>query len=95
MNELEARSALVKHLEGYRSRSHAHLATAACIARSERVRVAVQSGARYLIEIQVVWENVSEGKVKVVASIIDGGARPEEPITEQFIVTPIEDSVPL
>jgi hypothetical protein len=94
MNEVEARLALVRHLESYRSRSHAYLATAACIGRSDKVRVAVAGGARYLIDVQVVWENVSEGKVKVIASIIDGATRPEGPITEEFIVQPAGDSVP-
>jgi hypothetical protein len=74
MNEVEARLALVKNLQSYRSHSHAHLATAACIGRGERLRI-----GRYQIAIKVVWENVSEGTVKVTASIIDGGARPEGP----------------
>ena len=95
MNEVEARLALVKQLEGYRSRSHAYLATAACIGRSDRVRVAVQGGAKYQIDVQVVWENVAEGKVKVIASIIDASPRPEGPIAEEFIVPPVADSVPL
>jgi hypothetical protein len=93
MNEVEARLALVRHLESYRSHSHAHLATAACIGRSDKVRVAVPGGGRYLIDVQVVWENVSEGKVKVIASIIEGSARPEGPISEEFIVQPAGDSV--
>lgn len=95
MNEIEARSALVKHLESYRSRSHAYLATAACLGRSDRVRVAVQGGGKYQIDVQVLWENVSEGTVKVIASIIDGGLRPEGPITEEFIVAPTGDFAPL
>jgi hypothetical protein len=93
MNEVEARLALVKHLESYRSRSHANLAMAACIARSDKVRIGAPGGVRYLIDVQVVWENVSEGKVKVTASIIEGSPRPEGPISEEFIVQPAGDSV--
>ena len=95
MNEVEARLALVKHLESYRSRSHMDLATSACIGRSDRVRVAAQGGERYQIAVQVVWENISEGKVKVIASIIEANARPEGPITEEFVVEPARDSVSL
>jgi hypothetical protein len=95
MNEIEARVMLAKHLERYRSRSYAYLATAACLGSNDRARVAVQGGARYQIDVQVIWENVSEGKVKVVASIIDGSARPEGRITEEFIVKATADSLSL
>jgi hypothetical protein len=93
MNEVEARLALVRHLQKYRSHSHAYLATAACIGRSDRARVAIPGGEKYQIDVQIVWEDVTEGKVKVIASIIDDGTRPEGPITEEFIVNPIGDSV--
>lgn len=84
MNQVEARSTLVKYLKSYHSRSYAYLATAVCLGRIDRVAV-----GKYQISVQVCWQNAPEGEVRVVGSITEGNGLLGNRITKEFSVMPI------
>lgn len=46
------------------------------------------SGTEYQIEVSVLWDDVSRGPVRVMASIDDGGWRAFAPLTRSFIKRP-------
>ena len=46
------------------------------------------SGAWYQIEVQLLWDDKSQGHIRVLASIDDGGRTALYPMTDDFIVAP-------
>ncbi len=50
--------------------------------------VKTESGAKYQLEIQAVWDDKKDGNLRVMGSIDDGGLRAFKPITNDFIITP-------
>ena len=87
MNEKEAASLLRAHLDQYRRRSHAdlssHLGNQGCD------EVTGPSGARYQIEVDIVWDDIPGRDLRVIASIDDGrGWRSISPLTEGFLMSP-------
>jgi hypothetical protein len=46
------------------------------------------SGARYQLEMQLLWDDRRRGHIRVVAAIDDGGSAARHPLTDGFIVAP-------
>ena len=46
------------------------------------------SGATYQVEVCVMWDERSEGPLRVIGSIDDGGLRAFLPLCEDFVVAP-------
>ena len=86
MNKEEARDILRRHLESYRRRSHAELA--ALIGDTQTRELTAPSGARYQIEVEVLWDHEPSGNLHVIGSIDDGGWRAFVPLGEDFIMAP-------
>jgi hypothetical protein len=87
MNELEARATLAKYVDRYRARSYEYLATFARLGRRDRISVAVDGGGNYQVDVQVRWESVPDGNVRVISKISERSIH-ERVITEDFIVHP-------
>jgi hypothetical protein len=87
MNESEARSALARHVNKYRSRSYEYLAAFAKLNRTDSAEVALPDGANCKVQIKVVWEKNPHGDVRVIARISGGPAQPA-PIEETFVMRP-------
>ena len=86
MNKVEARQLLQAELEAWRRRSYRELCNE--VGQWRRFEATGQSGAWYQGDIQVFWDDGARGRVRVVASIDDGGWRTFVPVTEDFIVGP-------
>ena len=56
--------------------------------QTETREVVVASGTRYQLEIQFFWDDKTDGNVRVLGSIDDGGIRAFLPATDSFILTP-------
>jgi hypothetical protein len=54
----------------------------------EHKEVAGPSGTEYQIETLAVWDSRSEGDLRIVVSIDDGGLRAIAPMTDGFIMHP-------
>jgi len=87
MNESDARSALARHVNKYRSRSYEYLAAFAKLQRTDSAEVALPDGANCKVQIQVVWEKNPHGNVRVIAKIRGGPVQPD-PIEETFVMRP-------
>ena len=87
MNEEEAASLLRAHLEQYRRRSHAdlssHLGNQGCD------EVTGPSGARYQIEVDILWDSRPGGDLRVLGGIDDGTFwRFISPLNDSFLMSP-------
>lgn len=91
MNKEEARSILVDSMERYRKRTYSELRC--MIGDVENDNVVGQSRTEYQLEFQVVWDDMPDGDLRVVASIDDGGLRAFMPLTESFIMNPFGEFV--
>ena len=91
MNTLEARQVLAAELKTYRAKPYAELVQlrgGAIV--SEQIG---PSGAHYQLEVQVMWDDQSNGAIRVIGSVDDGGWRAFMPLTESFIKLPTGDLV--
>jgi hypothetical protein len=87
MNESDARSALSKHMDKYRSRSYEYLATFAKLNQTDTKEFSLPDGGNCKVEIQVNWENNPHGNVRVIAKI-SGDLAQSNPIQEMFVMRP-------
>src|SRR5690349_14888056 len=87
MKESDARSALARHVNKYRSRSYEYLAAFAKLKRTDCAEVALPDGANSKVQVQVDWEKNPHGNVRVIAKISGGPAQPD-PIEETFVMRP-------
>ena len=86
MDNNEAGQLLEVQLEEWRRRSYAELSRE--VGRWCRFETTGHSGERYEGVIQVFWLYATEGPVKVVGSIDDGGWRTFVPLIKDFTVMP-------
>ncbi len=73
-------------LNKYRAKSYNELQY--LLNEQDTLEVKTESGTKYQLEIQAVWDDKKDGNLRVVGSIDDGGLRAFKPITNDFIITP-------
>ncbi len=71
MNEIEAKAILKQHLNRYRNLSYRELL--ALLDENEIIEYPSAFGVTYQIDVQVFWDDKSQGNIRVVCSIDDGG----------------------
>lgn len=86
MNKEEAISVLNTLLSKYRDKSYNELQY--LLNEQDTLEVKTESGTKYQLEIQAVWDDKKDGNLRVMGSIDDGGLRAFKPITNDFIITP-------
>jgi hypothetical protein len=86
MDYNEARQLLEAEVEEWRLRSYAELSRE--VGHWRRFETTGPSGEHYEGHIQVFWQGLAHGPVKVIGSIDDGGWRTFVPLMTNFTVTP-------
>jgi hypothetical protein len=84
LDKEEAREILRRELMSYRKYGREELMP---MLDSQLTSVAVgPSGARYNIEVQVFWDDIPGGDIRVSGAIDDGGLSSFVPLADSFIV---------
>lgn len=86
MNKEEARRILKAQLGRYRERSYKELVE--LVDQSETQEIVSPSGVAYQLEIQIFWDDMPGGNLRVLASVDDGGWRAFAPLNDDFILAP-------
>ena len=86
MDTEEAKSILSKLLGEYRAKSYGELVR--LLKAQDTSEVDSESGERYQVEFQAVWDDKEGGNLRVVGSIDDGRKRAFMPLTDDFIIDP-------
>ena len=87
MNNNEAQAILRCELAKYRERTYAQLRD--MVAAPKRAsRVTGMSGTEYQIDIYAHWDSRTNGAVRVIGCIDDGGWRAFLPMSDSFIKAP-------
>ncbi len=86
MDNAEARGLLEQHLQAWRQRSYGELLSVRDAPQTTEMVGA--SAVRYQIELEVFWDGLPEGPLRVLASIDDGGLRAFAPLSADFIKAP-------
>lgn len=84
MDKTEAKRILTERLELYRKRSHSELTQ--LITQPETLTVMGDSGTKYGLEFEVVWDHEPGKDLRVIGSIDDGGWRAFCPLSDDFIM---------
>jgi hypothetical protein len=84
MDAAEARELLGTALNQYRSETYASLKGK--VGFRETKVIVGDSGQRYRIEMQVIWDGRPNETIRVFGSIDDGGLRAILPLREDFLV---------
>lgn len=86
INKKEARHILARELAKYRRESYADLQR--LLEKIDTYEVMGPSGASYQKEIQAVWDDRTNGNLRVVGGIDDGGWPAYRSLTDDFILSP-------
>lgn len=86
MDNQEAKSVLAEQLELFRKKSYTELGK--LIGKPTRFEITSPTGNWYQIQIQVEWDSIPEGNLRVLGSIDDGGLRAFLPVCNDFIMDP-------
>jgi len=86
MNKKEAKDFLIKFLDEYRAKSYSDLQY--LLNTQDTLEVSADSGGKYQVEIQAVWDDKNGGNLRVIGAIDDGGLRAFVPLTDDFIISP-------
>jgi hypothetical protein len=86
MNREEAKSVLSNELKKYRTRSYDDLRRH--IGTQNDFTVIAPSGAEYQIEVDFFWDSRTDGTVRVMGVVDDGGPSALHPLSGLFIVAP-------
>lgn len=86
MDQTEARGILRAHLDEWRRRTYAVLASE--VGQSRQLQTTGQSGTQYQVDVQVRWDDQPNGDIRVLGGIDDGGWRAFAPLTDDFILGP-------
>lgn len=86
MNNEEAKTILSTLLGEYRAKSYEELKN--LLSLQDVSEVDGDSGTRYQVEFQAVWDDKEGRNIRVIGAIDDGGIRSLMPLTEDFIVAP-------
>ena len=58
------------------------------VGESRQLQTTGQSGTQYQVDVQVRWDDIPNGDIRVLGGIDDGGWRAFAPLTEDFILGP-------
>lgn len=86
MDTARARTLLADHLHIYRTMQYEKLK--ALVDQVAACAVTGTDGGTYQIEVEVRWDDETNGNIRVIGSVDDGGLRAFSPITDDFIMTP-------
>ncbi len=86
MDKSESKRVLVKHLGKYKAKTYAELKE--LIDELEVCEIAGRSGVLYQLEVQVFWDDILNGLIRVIAAIDDGGWRAYCPLSGGPLVSP-------
>jgi len=86
MDTTEAKTILSNLLEDYRAKSYGDLKT--LLSAQDVFEVEADSGTKYQVEFQAVWDGEADGNLRVIGSIDDGGKQAFMPFTDDFIMSP-------
>lgn len=86
MNEEEARSALAQEMEHYRAMSYSSLVS--MLDETKHIEATGSSGASYQIDISVMWDEKSNGTLRIIGAIDDGGWSAFLPLSDDFLLRP-------
>ncbi len=89
MNKEEARGLLAEHLD--RMAGAGYAALAARVGENAVLEATGASGARYQIEMQIVWDGAPRGSLRLLGGIDDGGMRAFVPLTDSRLLAPPGD----
>lgn len=84
MDKTEAKKILTAQLEQYRKRSHSELTQ--LINEPETLTVTGDSGTKYGLEIEALWDHEPGKDLRVIGSIDDGGWHALSPLSDDFIM---------
>ena len=84
MDKTEATKILTEQLELYRKRSHSELTQ--LITEPDAFTVTGESGTKYGLEFEAVWDHEPGKNLRVIGSIDDGGWRALSPLCDDFIM---------
>ncbi|HEU4450134.1 MAG TPA: hypothetical protein VFR63_09185 [Gaiellaceae bacterium] len=85
MDDDEARRILRDEVSKLRAQSYAELRDA-LLDSPRTFEVVGESGTRYQVEAEAIWDGGRGGDLRVLAAVDDGGWRALKPLTESFIV---------
>ena len=91
MNKEEAKAILEKLLSVYRDKNYKELQY--LLEPQDTSEVTAESGVKYQIEFQAVWDDKKDGDIRIMGAIDDGGLRAFMPLTDDFIMSPNGDFV--
>ena len=86
MNKEEAKILLNTLLAKYRAKTYNDLQY--LLNEQDTSEVEAESGAKYQLEIEAVWDDKKDGNLRVMGAIDDGGLRAFMPLTNHFIISP-------
>lgn len=86
MNTAEASTLLETQLTVWRARAYGELVAA--VGTVTHLEIPAPSGARYQIDVEVVWDDVPRGPLRLIASIDDGGVRALFPLCRDALIYP-------
>ena len=86
MNKEEASGLLTHHLD--RMAETGYAALAARVGENEVLEATGASGARYQIEIQIVWDSAPRGALRLLGGVDDGGLRAFVPLSDSRLLPP-------
>lgn len=86
MNKQEAKRILDDEKHQLRMRPFSELSR--LVSAPKTVEIRGDSGVLYQLETEAVWDDKTEGHLRVIVSIDDGGWRALSPMTDSFIVAP-------
>ena len=86
MRKEEAQTVLLNLLNKYRAKSYNDLV---CLLKKKVTsELTTDSGVKYQVEFQAVWDDKADGNLRVIGSIDDGELRAFSPLTCDFIISP-------
>ena len=86
MDKEKAMAVLAEQLRLYRTKSYAELRD--LLGQVDAHEVATPDGLSYQIEIQVFWDGIPDGNIRVIGAIDDGRWSAFSPLSDDFIMTP-------
>lgn len=86
MDKEKAMAVLAEQLRLYRTKSYAELKD--LLDQVDAYEIETPDGLSYQIEIQVFWDGIPDGNIRVIGAIDDGRWRAFSPLSDDFIMTP-------
>lgn len=86
MNQDEAEHVIAERLDRWKGAPYTQLV--ALISHPEVDEAVGPSGIVYQVDVQAVWDDRSEGNVRVICSVDDGGWRAFAPLSDGFVISP-------